>query len=113
MFALKWCEFCGSVEKVLAKYGIDYQSIDLDSVEYQKDDRGKDLRLALRNKTTWNTFPQIFINGEFVGGGINLFDGIKNGSIQKLLDQNGIQKNDSTVDPYTQLPTWLHPRGKG
>ncbi len=47
MFALEWCEFCWSVRKMFAHYRIPYRSIDLDSVEYQQDDRGGKVRTAL------------------------------------------------------------------
>ena len=40
MFALEWCEFCWSVRRLFGKYRIAYRSIDLDSVEYQRGDRG-------------------------------------------------------------------------
>lgn len=111
MFALEWCEFCWSVRKVLAEYGIEYRSVDLDSVEYQKDNLGGKIRVALRNKTTWNTFPQLFINGEFIGGCTDLFDGIKDGTLLAKLAQHEIKHNkEVSVDPYTFLPGWLHPR---
>lgn len=111
MFALEWCEFCWPVRKVFAEYGIEYRSIDLDSVEYQEDNIGQKMRVALRNKTTWNTFPQLFIKGEFIGGCTDLFDGIKDDSMLKKLEQLNIEhKKDVSVDPYSFLPGWLHPR---
>jgi len=111
MFALEWCEFCWSVRKVLAEYGIKYRSIDLDSVEYQEHNRGGKIRVALRNKTTWNTFPQLFINNEFIGGCTDLFDGIKDGNLLNKLEQLDIEhKKDVSTDPYQFLPGWLHPR---
>jgi len=111
MFALEWCEFCWSVRKVLAEYGIEYRSVDLDSVEYQDNNRGGKIRVALRNKTTWNTFPQLFINGEFIGGCTDLFDGIKDGSmLEKLASLDIKYKMDVSSDPYSFLPGWLHPR---
>ena len=111
MFALEWCEFCWSVRKVLAEYGVEYRSVDLDSVAYQQNNRGAKMRVALRDKTTWNTFPQIFINGEFFGGCVDLFDGLKEGSLQEKLNSLNISYDESiTRDPYTFLPGWLHPR---
>lgn len=111
MFALEWCEFCWSVRKVLAEYGIEYRPVDLDSVEYQRDNIGGKIRVALRNKTTWNTFPQLFIKGEFIGGCTDLFDGIKDGTLLPKLAQLDIQHNKKvSVDPYKFLPGWLHPR---
>jgi len=111
MFALEWCEFCWSVRKVLAKYGIPYRSIDIDSLVYQENNRGGKIREVLKNKTTWNTLPQIFIGGEFIGGCTDLFDRCKDGSLAKLLQAHRIPYNESIqVDPYTLLPSWLHPR---
>ncbi|MBY5921622.1 pyridoxal-phosphate dependent enzyme [Ferrimonas balearica] len=111
MFALEWCEFCWSVRKVFKQYGIEYRSVDLDSVAYQSDNRGGKIRAVLKDKTGWNTLPQIFIQGEFIGGCTDLFDQIRDGSLAERLKQGGIPF-DQTVDadPYKQLPSWLHPR---
>jgi cysteine synthase len=37
MFALEWCEFCWSVRRLFRAFDIPYRSIDLDSVEYQRE----------------------------------------------------------------------------
>jgi cysteine synthase A len=111
MFALEWCEFCWSARKVFAEYGIDYRSVDIDSVEYMDNNRGGKIRAALRDKTTWNTFPQIFINGEFIGGCTDLFDYCKDGSLQERLTSHNIAYDSSVkTDPYSFLPSWLYPR---
>ena len=111
MFALEWCEFCWSVRKVFAEYGIKFRSIDLDAVEYQEHNRGGKIRAALRRKTTWNTFPQIFIKGQFIGGCTDLFDGLKDGNLLNLLKDENIPYNESiTTNPYDFVPKWLHSR---
>lgn len=111
MFALEWCEFCWSVKKMCAAYGIKFKSVDIDAVAYQPSNRGGKIRAALRNKTTWDTFPQIFIGGEFVGGCTDVFDGCKDGSLQKRLAELKIAYDDMVnTDPYSFLPGWLHPR---
>lgn len=111
LFALEWCEFCWSVRKLFQKLGIAYRAIDLDSVEYQRDQRGQKIRAALTARTSMQTIPQIFIGGEFVGGCTDLFDAWKAGRIQNLLRQSGvIYAEDIEVDPYAFLPGWLHPR---
>ena len=111
LFALEWCEFCWSVRKLFQKLGIAYRSIDLDSVDYQRDQRGQKIRAALTARTSMQTIPQIFIGGEFVGGCTDLFDAWKAGRIQNLLRQSGVSyAEDIDVDPYTFLPGWLHPR---
>lgn len=111
MFALEWCEFCWSVRKVLKEYNISYLSADLDSVKYLEGNRGGNIRNALKAKTGCNTFPQIFVGGEFIGGCSDLFDGIKDGSMMQKIDALNIarDKNVST-DPYSFLPGWLHAR---
>ncbi len=111
MFALEWCEFCWSVRKVFQQYGIEYRAVDLDSVAYQSDNRGGNIRAVLKEKTGWNTLPQIFIQGEFIGGCTDLFDQIREGSLAERLRQGAIPFDETVdADPYQQLPGWLHPR---
>jgi cysteine synthase len=111
LFALEWCEFCWSVRRLFAKHGIAYRSVDLDSVEYQQDNRGGKIRAALTARTSFTTIPQIFVGGEFLGGCTDVFDAYKQGRFQALLDQNNVSYDRTVkVDPYSFLPTWLHPR---
>ncbi|TLU64563.1 cysteine synthase A [Thalassotalea litorea] len=115
MFALQWCEFCDSVRNALKHYDIEFKSVDLDSVAFAEQNHGGKLRIALRHKTGWNTFPQIFVNGEFVGGCTDIFDKVKDGSLAPMLDRAGISYNqtmsgDGKKDPYDYLPIWLHAR---
>jgi cysteine synthase A len=111
LFALEWCEFCWSVRKMFAHYGIPYRSVDLDSVAYQDDNWGGKIRKALEADTGLKTIPQIYIGGEHVGGATDLFDGIKDGRITAMLEANKIEWDHSAdTDPYSFLPTWLHKR---
>ena len=111
LFALEWCEFCWSVRKMFAKYEIPYRAIDLDSVEYQKDDKGGNIRAAIREQTGLKTIPQIYIGGHHVGGATELFDACKDGRMQKMLEENAVPYNTSIdMDPYEFLPGWLHSR---
>lgn len=69
------------------------------------------LRVALREKTGYNTFPQIFINGEFIGGCTELFELCKDGKLIEKLEQLDIPCDGSvSIDPYSLLLGWLHPR---
>jgi cysteine synthase A len=111
MFALEWCEFCWSVRKMFAKAQVAYRSVDLDSLEYQQDDWGGEIRTALTARTDVKTIPQIFVGGELVGGCTELFDAYKAGALQETLRKNGVFFDESLdIDPYSFLPTWLHPR---
>jgi cysteine synthase A len=111
LFALEWCEFCWSVRKMFAHYEIPYRSIDLDSVAYQKDNKGGDIRAAIREQTGLKTIPQIYVGGQHIGGATELFDAAKDGTLQKLLGENNVAWNDTADrDPYSFLPEWLHAR---
>jgi cysteine synthase A len=111
MFALEWCEFCWAVRKMFAKHDISYRSVDLDSVEYQKGNRGGEIRAALSARTSVNTIPQIFVGGEFLGGCTDVFDAYKEGRLQALFDKHRVSFNRNLrVDAYSFLPSWLHPR---
>ncbi len=111
MFAFEWCEFCWSVRKLFARCKIPYRSVDLDAGEFQQGSRGTDIRAALTARTGMATIPQIFVAGELVGGCTELFDAYKNGRLAALLARAGVTYDDDrSLDPYTLLPAWLHPR---
>ena len=108
MFALEWCEFCWSVRKMFAETGIQFKSVDLDSVAYQKDNLGGEIRNVLLEKINSPTIPQIFVGGEQIGGCTETFDAFNDGSLQKLMTENALQFDASkNVDAYTFLPKWL------
>jgi len=111
LFALEWCEFCWSVRKMFAHYEIPYRSIDLDSVAYQKDDRGGKIRRAIEQRTGLKTIPQIWIGGRHIGGATELFDAAKDGTMARMLEEQGVDwKKEADQDPYSFLPQWLHAR---
>jgi len=111
LFALEWCEFCWSVRKMLAACKIPFRSVDLDSVEYQREGRGGKIRAALFEYTSFKTIPQLFVGGEFVGGATETFDAYKEGRLQQLLATHGVSYDESAeIEPYDFLPTWLLPR---
>jgi len=111
MFALEWCEFCWSVRRLFERLRIRYRAVDLDSVEYQREDRGGRIRAALTARTSVATIPQIFIGGKFIGGCTDLFEAWRGGRAQELLERSGVDYDRTAkIDPYTFLPAWLHPR---
>ena len=111
MFALEWCEFCWSVRKLFTRLGIAYRSVDVDSVEFQKEDLGGRIRGVLADRTGAKTLPQVFVGGEHIGGATDTFDAWRNGSLQQRLEKSGVSfKHDAALDPYSLLPKWLQPR---
>ena len=111
MFSLEWCEFCWSVRKMLAACEIPYDTVDLDSVEFQQDNRGGKILNVLNSRNDWPTIPQIYVGGKFVGGATDLFDVGKAGDLEPMLKAGSIPYNETIKrDPYSFLPDWLHPR---
>jgi len=111
MFALEWCEFCWAVRKLFTELEIPYKAYDLDSVAYQQDNLGGEIRSALNARIGSNTIPQIFISGEHIGGGTDTFEAYKTGALQERLTEIDIVAgNLGDKDPYELLPNWLHKR---
>ncbi len=111
MFALEWCEFCWSVRKMFAYYDIPYRSIDLDSVAYQANNKGGNIRAAIREQTGLKTIPQVYIGGRHIGGATELFDAVRVGTMAQLLREHNVTWNEAAErDPYSFLPAWLHAR---
>jgi cysteine synthase A len=111
MFAFEWCEFCWSVRKMFAAVDVPYRSIDLDSAAYQENDWGGQIRAVLNARFDVKTIPQIFVGGRHIGGATETFDAFNEGELQTMLASNSVIYNRETdIDPYSLLPTWLHPR---
>ena len=111
MFATEWCEFSWSVRKMFEYYEIPYKAFDLDSVAYQKDNKGGQIRKAIEQSTGAKTVPQIYVGGVHLGGATEMFDACKDGSLAKMLEENNVAWNEEVgSDPYSFLPGWLHSR---
>jgi cysteine synthase A len=111
LFALEWCEFCWAIRKLFKELDIPYRSVDLDSVAYQEEDWGGQIRAVLNDRLGSNTIPQIFIGGEHVGGATDTFEAYKSGRLQGLLSGVGLEcGNLGDKDPFELLPNWLHKR---
>ena len=112
LFALEWCEFCWSVRKLFARLEIPYRAIDLDSIQYQENNLGGKIRAVLLDQLGSPTIPQIFIDGQHIGGATDLFAAYKNGELKGLLESQNITMKDMPKDfePASLLPGWLHKR---
>lgn len=107
MFGLEGCEFCWAVRKFFRQLSIPVHCVDLDSTSYRPVRLGAKMRATLTAYTGNTALPQIFINGEYIGSHLELFDMISNRNLFKKLDQAGINYNRVLdVDPYTLLPGW-------
>lgn len=59
------CPYCRRAVALLNKKNVPFREIDvtIDKTKY----------VEIKKKTGWNTVPQIFINGEFIGGCDDLY----------------------------------------
>ena len=113
VWSLQSCEFCWTAFGLLGALGLEknvhYKVIDIDSFQYAKDNQGNKYRSALSTMTNVNTFPQIFINGKFIGGAVDLCMMWKNGDELKnlLVEDLGLTLSDWDGDPFEFLPKWM------
>lgn len=54
------CGFSARVVNILNSYGVDYEAVDVLS--------DPDIRQGIKDYSNWPTIPQLYINGQFVGG---------------------------------------------
>ena len=54
------CGFSGKVVKILDSYGVNYKTVDvlLD----------QEIRQGIKEFSNWPTIPQLYVNGQFIGG---------------------------------------------
>ena len=72
------CGFSARAVQVLRACGVD----DIFSVDVLQD---PDIRQGIKDYANWPTIPQLYINGEFVGGSDIITEMYQSGELQKLL----------------------------
>ncbi len=111
-FALEWCEFCWSAQKLLDLMGVDYRAVHLDGPDYADPAWGSEVRTALAQRSSGvPTIPQIFVAGTHLGGATDLFDAFNEGRLSGILEQAGIAHRQPDLEnAYSLLPKWLQKR---
>lgn len=72
------CGFSNNVVQILNTLGVPYHTIDI------LDDY--DLRQGIKEYSNWPTIPQIYINGEFIGGSDVAIELYQNGELQQMVE---------------------------
>lgn len=72
------CGFSNNVVQILNAMGVPYETINV------LDDW--DIRQGIKEYSNWPTIPQIYINGEFVGGSDIMIELYQKGELQELLE---------------------------
>ena len=71
------CGFSGRVLKILEQYNAVYQEYDVLA--------DSELRDGIKSFSNWPTIPQLYVNGEFIGGSDIVYDMHKEGTIEEAL----------------------------
>ena len=82
LFTTSWCPYCNRAKALLKQRGVtDYEDIDLDA---QPQERDRMMKLSGRTSV-----PQIFINGQHIGGCDDLMALDRKGALVALLQADG------------------------
>eukprot|EP00252_Welwitschia_mirabilis_P007326 TRINITY_DN1857_c0_g3_i2.p1 TRINITY_DN1857_c0_g3~~TRINITY_DN1857_c0_g3_i2.p1 ORF type:complete len:313 (-),score=40.01 TRINITY_DN1857_c0_g3_i2:202-1140(-) len=73
------CGFSHQVLTLLNELGVDYESLNVLDEEHNPG-----LRETLKVYSNWPTFPQVFVNGELLGGADIIMEMFQKGELQKL-----------------------------
>jgi glutaredoxin 3 len=81
IYTSPWCGYCARAKALLDKKGAGYEEMDV------MDDAAK--RTEMRSRSHRTTVPQIFINGQHIGGSDELHALDSAGKLDPLLAQSG------------------------
>ena len=82
IYTKDWCPFCERAKSLLDEKGLDY-------VEFDVTHDG-DLETEMRNRSRRRSVPQIFIEGQHVGGFDDLSAAASNGALEILIGERRI-----------------------
>jgi monothiol glutaredoxin len=76
------CGFSSRAIAILDHLGVTYESVDvLQDME---------IRSGIKAYSDWPTIPQLYVNGEFVGGSDIMMEMYEAGELHQLLDEAGL-----------------------
>jgi len=81
IYTTPWCGYCARAKGLLEKKGVAYEEMDV------MEDGPK--RTEMRARTKHSTVPQIFINGQHIGGSDELAELERAGKLDAMLAQAG------------------------
>ena len=72
------CGFSNNVVQILNSLGAPFETIDILA--------DPEIRQGIKEYSNWPTIPQVYINGEFVGGSDILIELYQNGELQQMVE---------------------------
>lgn len=81
------CGFSWKTVQILNAMGVEYRAHNVLADE--------DLRHGIKQFSAWPTIPQVYVDGEFVGG-LDIVEGMaRSGELKKLLNEKGVLDADA------------------
>jgi monothiol glutaredoxin len=72
------CGFSNNVVQILNVLGVPYETVDV-LADYE-------IRQGIKEHSNWPTIPQVYINGEFVGGSDIMVELYQSGELQQMVE---------------------------
>lgn len=72
------CGFSNNVVQILNMLGVPYETVDVLA--------DQEIRQGIKEYSSWPTIPQVYINGEFVGGSDILIELYQKGELQQMVE---------------------------
>ncbi len=72
------CGFSNNVAQILNSLGAPYEAVDV-LADY-------DIRQGIKEYSNWPTIPQVYINGEFIGGSDIMIELYQSGKLQEMVE---------------------------
>ncbi len=72
------CGFSNNVVQILNTLGVPYETVDVLA--------DNEIRQGIKEYSNWPTIPQIYINGEFVGGSDIAIELYQSGELQQMVE---------------------------
>ncbi|MEY2857902.1 MAG: hypothetical protein RLZZ74_2214 [Cyanobacteriota bacterium] len=72
------CGFSNNVVQILNTLGVPYETVDILA--------DSDVRQGIKEYSNWPTIPQIYLNGEFVGGSDIVIELYQSGELQQMVE---------------------------
>lgn len=74
------CGFSNNAVQILNSFGVPYETVDV------LDQNDNDIRQGIKEYSNWPTIPQVYINGEFIGGSDILIELYQKGELKEKLE---------------------------
>ena len=77
------CGFSSAVVQALTMMGVKFKGVDVLA--------DAEIRDGIKQFSDWPTIPQLYVNGEFIGGCDIVREMYETGELQKVFDENNIE----------------------